>query len=183
MHADAGGRCLADIVIRSPENIACDGGTVDSGTCVCPSGFSLMRAAANAGGGTCVRTNAENCLGGEMTVSGKCLCNGQVTMSGETYLLAYSNGKCLPMNCPVTAMKDGKCGATASVEPSSEPERRGRPAPREASDNSDEELHRRHCGRGTVLTRAGCVPAQRRLPYIYRQYYRSYRFPGAMSPY
>jgi hypothetical protein len=179
MLADPSGRCIADIVTRVPENIACDGGTLSNGACVCPSGFVPMRAAGNAGRGTCVRTDAENCLGGEMTVAGKCLCSGQVTMSGDTYLLEYSRGKCLPMSCPVTAMKDGKCGATASVEPGSEPERKGRPAPREARDNSGEEPQRRRCGRGSVLTRSGCVPAHRRLPDIYRQYYRNYRFPGA----
>jgi hypothetical protein len=178
MHADASGRCVADIAIHPPDNIVCDGGTVSNGACVCPSGFKVMGAPGSAGG-TCIRTDADNCLGGEMTVSGKCLCNGQVTMSGETYLLEYSNGKCLPMRCPVTAMKDGTCGPSLAAEPSTEPERKGKTAPREAS---DEEPHRRHCGRGMVLTRAGCVPAHRRLPDIYREYYRGYQLPG-VSPY
>jgi hypothetical protein len=188
-HPDAAsGNCLADIVTRRPETIVCDGGTVSNGACVCPSGFNVMPAAGNAGGGTCVRTNAENCLGGELTVTGKCLCNGQVRMDGETYLLEYSNGKCLPMRCPVTALlRNGKCGSTTSAEPSIEPETKGRPAPKrddkdskETRDASDDGDHRRHCGRGRVMTHSGCVPAQRQLHDIYRQYYRNYRFPHTM---
>jgi len=71
-----------------------------------------MPASGNAGGGICVKTKAENCLGGELTVSGTCLCNGQVVMSGETYLLEYSRGKCVPKRCPVqTQRRGGKCVA------------------------------------------------------------------------
>jgi hypothetical protein len=175
-HSDASGRCLADIVNQAPDNMVCDGGNVSNGACVCPSGFRLMRAAGNAGG-TCVRTDADSCLGGELTVSGKCICSGQVTMSGETYLLEYSNGKCLPMRCPVSAMQNGRCGATTSAEPGAEP--KARPAPKGVKDTSDDEPRRRHCGRGMVLTRSGCVPVQHRLQDIYRQYYRNYQFPGA----
>ena len=185
-HADSGsGRCLADIAVRPPATIACDGGTPSNGVCVCPSDFKLVPTADNTEGGICVRTDAENCQGGELTVGGRCMCNGQVTMSGETYLLEYSNGKCLPMNCPVEAMKDGKCGTTASAEPATEPEDRGRPAQRrhrETRDHSEEAEHRRHCGRGLVLTRVGCVPAERRLNDIYHQYYRNYQFPGMAPP-
>jgi hypothetical protein len=177
MVANASGRCVADIVTPLPDDNACDGGTVSKGACICPSGFVQLRVTANNGRGTCVRTNAENCLGGEMTVDGKCLCSGQVTMSGETYLLEYSHGKCLPMNCPITAMKGGRCGTTASVDQSPEPERRSRPAPREARDVSDDEPpHRRHCGSGRVMTRDGCVRVRRHLPDMYQQYYRGYRY-------
>jgi hypothetical protein len=78
--------------------------------CVCPAGFSLRPAGDGAAGGTCVETNAENCLGGELTVSGICQCNAQVVMSGETYELEFVRGKCLPKRCPVlTIAKDGKC--------------------------------------------------------------------------
>ena len=184
-HADiASGRCAADIAVQ-PENLTCDGGTLSNGACVCPSGFNLMPAAGNAGGGTCVRTDAENCQGGELTVSGRCLCNGQVTISGETYLLAYSNGKCLPMSCPISAMKDSKCGATASTQPTAEPETKPRPAPKETRQTRNhpgESEHRRHCGRGMVLTRVGCMPVERPLNDLYHQYYRNYQFPGTASP-
>ena len=188
-HAEAAsGRCLADSLTRAPEKITvCDGGTLGNGACTCPAGFSLMPAAE--GGGVCARTHAETCLGGELTVSGQCICNGQVTMSGETYLLEYSNGKCLPMRCPVTAMSpDGKCGAASSPAPSlaSEPkgeskddskrESRGRPAreARDTRDDADEPRHR--CGHGRVLTRGGCVPAHRH--GLYWHYYRAYRYLG-----
>jgi hypothetical protein len=190
-HPDSGGHCVADIVKRAPEPaIACDGGTVSNGACACPQGFSVMPAPGNAAGGTCARTNAENCLGGELTVSGKCVCNGQVTMDGETYLLEFANGKCLPMRCPVTALRDGKCGATAKASP--EGEAKERPAPRETGqtketretrDTSDDDERRHHCGRGMVYTRAGCVAAHRRHDWdgnesSLRQYYRNlYRGP------
>jgi hypothetical protein len=192
-HLDAGGHCAADVVTRAPEPaIACDGGTVSNGACACPQGFSLMPAPGNAAGGTCARTNAENCLGGELTVSGKCVCNGQVTMDGETYLLEYANGKCLPMRCPLTALRDGKCGANSTAKASPEPEAKERPAPREprqtretkaTRDTSDDDEHRHHCGRGMVLTRSGCVAAHRRPDRdgnesSLRQYYRNlYRGP------
>jgi hypothetical protein len=181
------GRCLADSLTRAPElAIVCDGGTATGGTCVCPSGFRLMPATGNADGGSCVRTNAENCLGGELTASGKCLCNGQVTMDGETYLLEYSSGKCLPMRCPVTAqLRDGRCVSTPSPQLSAEPEPKARPAPSETKDvkeTSDESESRQHCGRGMIRTRSGCVPARRREPDInesrLRQYYRNYQIPG-----
>jgi hypothetical protein len=56
------------------------------------------------------------CLGGELTAGGKCLCSGQVTMSGETYLLEYSRGKCLPMRCPVSELNDGKCTTSPTLQ-------------------------------------------------------------------
>jgi hypothetical protein len=185
---DAGLRCVADISPRGPElpAIVCNGGTVTNGACACPPGFNLMPSAGNAEGGTCARADANNCLGGELTVSGKCICSGQVTMDGETYLLEYSGGKCLPMRCPVTALRDGKCGAaTTSVQPGAEPERKGRPAKevKETRDTSDEDEHRRHCGRGMVMTRSGCVAAHRRQNWegTARQYYRHY-YPGPVTP-
>jgi len=148
---------------------------------VCPSGFNLKPTDDNVGG-TCVRTDAENCLGGELTVSGKCMCSGRVTMDGETYPLEYSRGKCLPSRCPKTAMwRDGRCVANASPQLSSEPKQQ--PA-KEAKDASGDSEPRRHCERGMVLTRSGCVPARRRVQDYesrLRQYYRNYRFPG-MKP-
>jgi hypothetical protein len=171
-------------LLRPEPAIVCDGGTVTDGACACPQGFNLVPAAA--GGGTCARANADNCLGGELTTSGKCICNGQVTMDGETYLLEYSNGKCLPMRCPVTALHDGKCGAaTTSAQPSAEPERKGQPSKevRETRETSDEDEHRRHCGRGMVMTRSGCVAAHRRQDWegTARQYYRNY-YQGPVTP-
>jgi hypothetical protein len=164
-----------DKITRAPElPIVCDGGTLNDGACTCPAGFNLAAAPGNAAGGTCVRTNAENCLGGELTTGGRCICNGQVTMDGVTYLLEYSNGKCLPMRCPVTAMSGGKCVSTSSTEPGSEAEPGRRPAARDDRQTQDEPQARHHCGRGMVHTRAGCVSARRHLPGIYRQYYRDY---------
>jgi hypothetical protein len=190
-HLDgASGRCVADISTRAPQPvIACDGGTVTNGACACPQGFNLMPASGDAEGGTCARTNAENCLGGELTVSGKCMCSGQVTMDGETYLLEYSNGKCLPMRCPVTALRDGKCGTNPSAKASQEPENKERPAPREARETRDapeESEHGRHCGRGMIHTRSGCVEARRRRDWdenaaSARQYYRRL-YPGPVTP-
>lgn len=189
-HADgASGRCVADISPRRPEPAACDGGTVTNGACACPQGFSLVPAAGNAGGGTCARTDADNCLGGELTVGGKCICSGQVTMDGETYLLEYSGGKCLPMRCPVSALHDGKCGATTtSAQPSAEPEGKERPAPtketKEVRDRSDEDEHRRHCGHGMVATHSGCIAAHRRSSDWEgraRQYYHNL-YPGSVTP-
>jgi hypothetical protein len=86
----------------------CDGGTVDAaGQCACPAGFNLLPAAS---GETCVKTHAANCLGGDLTVAGACLCDGNVTMSGETYALEFVGGKCVPKRCPDhTYLKDGKC--------------------------------------------------------------------------
>jgi hypothetical protein len=192
-HLDAASaRCVADIAARKPENFVCDGGTASNGSCLCPSGYNLMPTGGNASGGICVRTNAENCQGGQQTVSGRCMCNGQVTMSGETYLLEFTNGKCLPMHCPVTALlRDGKCGTTSSSaepvvepehKPESKPENTSKPAPKEARqrrDDSDEDEHRHHCRHGMVMTRVGCVPAHRDrdrdLNDLYRQY-RNYRY-------
>ncbi len=174
----------ADSFTRAPQvAIVCDGGTVTNGTCACPAGFNLMPSAGNAGG-TCVRTNAENCLGGELTVSGKCMCSGQVTLDGETYLLEYANGKCLPMRCPVTALsRDGRCVASASPQLSSQPD--AKPV-KETKDTADDSKPRHRCERGMVYTRSGCVPARRRAQDNYelrlRQYYRNYQFRGMMEP-
>jgi hypothetical protein len=169
----------SEMITRAPDlAIVCDGGTVTNGACSCPAGYRVMAARGNAGGGTCVRTNAENCLGGELTVSGQCICSGQVTMDGETYLLEYSKGKCLPMRCPVTAMSGGKCVSSSAAEPRPEAEpkgeSRGRPAARDDTQTQDEPEARHHCGRGMVRTRAGCAPVRSHLPSIYRQYYRNY---------
>jgi hypothetical protein len=165
--------------------VMCDGGNVISGGCVCPAGFHVMAISGVAAGGRCVRTDAENCLGGELTVSGVCQCNGQVRMSGEVYLLEFVKGKCIPKRCPVqTVLKDGKC-LTASATP--EPEETGKLAPvKEASkdpkdkekDADDDEDHRRHCGRGMVRSRSGeCVAMRRRVPSsaFARQYFRMYQ--------
>jgi hypothetical protein len=193
-HPDATGRCVADIVIparKADETMVCNGGTVANGGCACPAGFSLMPAAGNSSGGACVKTDAENCLGGELTVSGTCLCNGQVVMSGETYLLEYASGKCVPKRCPVeTLLKDGKCVATSAATP--EPEATTKPAsPRESpKEESEQAEHHRRCGHGMIHTRSGCVAPHRRLPGIYgnaaasvRQYYRMYQVPGgSMAP-
>ena len=189
-HVDAtSGRCVADSGSpRQPEQpaIVCNGGTVTNGACACPQGFKLMPTAGSAAVGTCARTDADNCLGGELTVSGKCICSGQVTMDGETYLLEYSAGKCLPMRCPVTALHDGKCAATTtSAQPGAEPESTDRPLPtKEARERPDEDGHRRHCGHGMVATHAGCVAAHRRSSNWEgraRQYYRSL-YPGSVTP-
>jgi len=217
-HLDAGGHCVADVApvppalpppaVVSPvparkadDTVVCDGGTVTGGRCVCPAGYNVMPASDGAGGGTCVRMNAENCLGGELTVSGTCLCNGQVVMSGETYLLEYARGKCVPKRCPVqTELKDGKCVAISAVSPGTEPEAKPKPASKEPAKEATKETpkemteegeRRPHCGRGMVRTRNGCVAA-RKLPGIYAapppalgapqsslsKYYRSYQFPG-----
>jgi hypothetical protein len=161
-------------------NLVCDGGAVAGDACTCPAGFHLTAAGGNRAGGTCVRTNAENCLGGELTVTGTCLCNAQVVMSGETYLLEYANGKCVPKRCPVqTLLKDGKCIATSAASPGAEPVEKSKPA---STDVSEEDEHRHRCGHGMVRTHAGCVAARRRLPVIYGNglggYYRTYQFPG-----
>lgn len=184
----AGARCVADISPRRPEPaIVCDGGTVTSGACACPQGYHLLPAAGNNAGGTCARMDADNCLGGEMTVSGKCICSGQVRMDGETYLLEYSAGKCLPMRCPVTALHDGKCGAATTTSTQPEPESKGRPAPkevRESRETSDDSEHRRHCGHGMIASRSGCVPARHRpsdWDETARRYYRNY-YPGPVTP-
>jgi hypothetical protein len=175
-HYDAAsGRCIVDAATAKPNtNIVCDGGTLSNGACRCPAGFDLMQTPGTPGG-LCARTDADNCLGGELTVSGKCVCDGQVTMSGEIYLLEYSNGKCLPMSCPVTALlRSGKCPSSSSAEPGEEQ----RPAPRQAREAEDDSEPHHHCGHGMVYTRSGCVPARRHAPEEYRRYYQNYHLPG-----
>ena len=153
---------------KADEPLLCDGGSASGGRCVCPAGYVVMppRGDGGGGGGTCVRTDASNCQGGELTVSGACLCNGQVVMSGETYLLEYSRGKCLPMRCPVTELKEGKCTTSPTLQSTEEAEPKKRPAPTRA-----ESEPRRRCGRGMVQTRSGCVAAHRRWDDYYGDYY------------
>jgi hypothetical protein len=120
-HLDAGsGSCVADIVParKASDSVVCDGGALTDGRCACPAGFDLMPASGTvAGGGTCVKTNAPNCLGGELTVAGTCFCNGRVTMSGESYALELVGGKCVPKRCPEhTYLKDGKCVASSDKD-------------------------------------------------------------------
>jgi hypothetical protein len=99
-------------VAAAPIAILCDGGTVSGSTCACPGGYTLLPATSGSGG-TCVRSNAENCRGGVQTVAGICLCDGRVTMSGETYALEFVNGKCVPKRCAdQTYLKEGKCVAS-----------------------------------------------------------------------
>jgi hypothetical protein len=175
------GQCVADAAPVPPpvpplvspattkaDDVVCDGGRVAGGQCLCPAGFKVLATRATANGGTCVKTNAENCLGGELTVSGTCLCNGQVVMSGETYLLEYTNGKCVPKRCPVqTQWREGKCVALTAVSPASEPERASKPAKETAKPTAaDEDDHRPHCRRGMVRTRNGCVAVRHSLPLI-----------------
>ena len=122
-HLDAGA-CIADSSPASPtrqlttavrppvETITCEGGTVTSGKCTCPAEFRLLAAPSGAGG-SCVRNNAENCRGGDLTAAGTCLCSGRVTMSGETYALELVGGKCVPKRCPAeTYLRDGQCVAS-----------------------------------------------------------------------
>jgi hypothetical protein len=118
-------------------------------------------------GGTCVRTDAESCLGGELTVGGTCLCNGQVVMSGETYLLEYTNGKCVPKRCPVqTQWREGRCVAISAIAPNPEGEAKPKPAP--SHEPRERTEHRHHpCGRGMIRTHSGCVAAHHRVPEIY----------------
>jgi hypothetical protein len=146
-HVD-GGACITDAPPASPRTlitITCNGGTASDGRCTCPTGFQLMAAGTDQGG-TCVRANADNCLGGQMTVAGECLCNGQVTMSGQVYDLEFSRGKCVPKRCP----RDGPC-VTAAAKPD-----------RDASPRLSAEEQPRDCGRGMIATRHGCVPARHR---------------------
>jgi len=197
-HPDtASGACVADapaapvappIAPVAPAlAIACNGGTVTNGACVCPSGFNLMSSEGNtANGGTCVKAHAETCLGGELTVNGTCLCNGQVVMSGETYGLEYVNGKCVPKRCPEqTILKGSRCLAisTTAAAPASQAVS---PAPPKEADEADERTH--HCGKGMVRSHSGCVPARRRypvgigtIPPELQRYYRDYRMPGVSS--
>jgi hypothetical protein len=146
---------------KADDSVVCDGGTLNNGTCSCPAGFNLLPANDNfPASGTCVRTNAENCLGGELTVAGKCLCNGRVTMSGETYGLELAGGKCIPKRCPEqTYLKNGKCAAVSDKGDTPEDKSKPDPGP------SDEPA--RHCGRGMVRTHAGCVFARRRYPALF----------------
>ena len=196
-HPDAAsGACVADAPVtpapppvapKPAVTIVCSGGTVASGTCVCPSGFNLMSSDGSAAnGGTCVKTHADNCLGGELTVSGACLCNGQVVMSGETYGLEYVNGKCVPKRCPEqTILKSGKCIALSSTAAAPEPQPTRVAAPKQAD---EEDEHRHHCGHGMVHTHSGCVSARRHypvgigaIPPDLQRYYRNYQTPGFSS--
>ena len=148
-HVD-GGACITDVAPpsvppRALITITCIGGTASDGQCTCPAGFQLMAAGADPGS-TCVRTNADNCLGGQMTVTGACLCNGQVTMSGQVYDLEFARGKCVPKRCP----RDGPC-ATAAVKPDANT------SPKLSSEEPPPD-----CDHGMVPTRHGCVPARHR---------------------
>jgi hypothetical protein len=163
---------------------------VSAGNCVCPAGFNLRPASDGAAGGYCVKTNAENCLGGEMTVAGACQCNAQVVMSGQTYDLEFVRGKCVPKLCPVlTVAKDGKCVATSAKSDGVEPDTKaGAASPKALNEEaSDDDEHRRPCGHGMIRTRSGCAPSHRRHPGYaapvglggYPGYYdRLYKFPG-----
>jgi len=173
---------------KADEPVICDGGTASGGSCVCPGGYIVMPPRGGGGGGTCVRTDAENCQGGELTVSGTCMCNGQVIMSGETYLLEYTHGKCVPKRCPVsTEMRGGKCISVSAVAPAPEPEPKAEPKARSKENkDADEGEHHHGCGRGMVRTHSGCVVARRKMPVIappigLPQYYRTYEFPGNSS--
>jgi len=149
-HAD-GSACVADALPPGPPppraliTVTCNGGTASNGQCTCPAGFELTPAGTDAGG-TCARSNAENCIGGAMTVAGQCLCNGQVTMSGQVYDLEFGKGQCVPKRWP----RDGPC-VTAAAKPDAD-------APPKLSS----EERPRDCGRGMVATRHGCVPARHR---------------------
>ena len=205
-----GGRCTADASVSAPsapaiapaavappippplpqqatrkpdEPMVCDGGTASNGRCVCPAGYAVMPPLGGGSGGTCVRTDAANCQGGELTVNGSCMCNRQVVMSGETYLLEYTNGKCVPKRCPIsTEMRDGKCISVSAVTPAPEPEPKAKP--KETKDADEDERHR-GCGHGMVRTHSGnCVIARPKMPAMpappgLNQYYRNYHFPGA----
>jgi hypothetical protein len=187
---DASGSCLANVIPSIPQaprpavNIVCDGGQLSGGLCSCPAGFKLKPAGDNvAAGGSCVRTDAENCLGGELTVSGTCLCNRRVIMSGEEYALEYANGKCVPQRCPIVALREGRCASATAKSGNGEPEEKAKPASPKVV--LEEPEQRRHCGRGMIRTRSGCAPARRKSPSFYESgpaglsgYYRSYQFPG-----
>src|SRR5271165_3017420 len=202
-HLDAAsGTCVADLPItpvapvtavtppvtpRPAIAIVCTGGTVSNGICICPAGFDLMSTDGNPGnGGACVKTHADNCLGGELTVSGICLCTGQVVMSGETYGLEYANGKCVPKRCPEqTVLKGGKCLAISTTAAAPEPEA-AKPSP--PKETADEDEHRHHCGHGMVHSHSGCVQVRHRYPVgigavppDLQRYYRNYQMPGFSS--
>jgi hypothetical protein len=159
-------------------HIVCEGGTVSGGQCACPTGFKLMPADGVAGS-ACLRTDAETCLGGELTVAGVCHCNGQVTMSGEVYGLEYVNGKCVPKRCPIdTVPKGGRCLAVSDTG-KADPDEGKSTSPKVSSSDEPE---RQHCGHGMIQTRAGCVAARRHHPVpngissLYRNYQQ--RFPS-----
>ena len=187
---DANGSCVANVIPPVPQapkpavNIVCDGGQLSGGACSCPAGFRLKPAGDNAAaGGTCIRTDAENCLGGELTVSGTCLCNRRVIMSGEEYALEYVNGKCVPQRCSIAELKDGKCSSAVAKSGNAEPEEKTKPAPPKLASEGEE--RRPHCGHGMIRTHSGCVPARRRSQGFYESgpaglsgYYRTYQFPG-----
>jgi hypothetical protein len=163
---------------KTADKLVCDGGSVTNGRCACPAGFALMPDSLNSGGGTCVKSHTESCLGGELTVDGKCLCNGQVVMSGETYLLEHVRGKCVPKQCPVqTLLRDGKCVATSADSPATSPDLAGSPKPALPKEAAEEGEHRYRCGQGKVPTRSGCATAHRRSSRfsLRRYYYRMYR--------
>jgi hypothetical protein len=152
---------------KADDRIICDGGGVSAGACVCPAGFGLRPAGDSAAGGTCVKTNAENCLGGELTVSGTCQCNAQVVMSGETYELEFVRGKCVPKRCPLlTIAKDGKCVSASAASDGIEADTNAGATPPKASgeEASDDDEHPHHCGQGMIRTRSGsgCVSTHRR---------------------
>ncbi|WP_280705662.1 hypothetical protein [Bradyrhizobium sp. BR13661] len=112
-HAE-GGVCIIDAAPppappRALVTIACNDRPASDGRCLCPAGFQLMPTGADQVG-TCVRPHADNCLGGQMTVAGQCLCIGQVTMSGQVYDLEFAHGKCVPKRCP----RDGPCVTAAA---------------------------------------------------------------------
>jgi hypothetical protein len=185
---DASGSCLANVIPAVPQapkpavNIECDGGQLSGGACTCPAGFRLEPAS-----GRCIRTDADNCLGGDLTVAGTCLCNRRVIMSGEEYALEYVNGKCVPQRCSIAALKDGKCVSAVAKSGNGEPEEKTKPAPPKLASEDEEPRH--HCGRGMIRTHAGCVSLRRRIPGFYESgpaglpgYYRSYQFPGNSSP-
>ncbi|MGH6777013.1 MAG: hypothetical protein ACRECL_03235 [Bradyrhizobium sp.] len=139
-----------------------------------------------AGGGMCVKLHAENCLGGELTVSGACLCNAQVVMSGKTYGLKDIGGKCLPTRCPLhTVLKGDQCIAASSAASAPGPETAKPAPPRQAVRKGK---YPRRCGRGMVRTHSGCVAARRRhgrrtydIPGELRRYYRTYGLRGFSS--
>jgi hypothetical protein len=171
-HRDAAGTsCIADAPAAvappaaaiAPPPTLCNGGTRRDGACVCPAGFDLMSTDSNpANGGTCVKVHADNCLGGELTVSGTCLCNGRVLMSGETYALEFLNGKCVPKRCSEqTVLTGGRCLAISTSPAAPAPDAPLPAGPKQA-DAGDQ--RRQRCGHGMVRTHAGCVPARRRTP-------------------
>jgi hypothetical protein len=190
---DASGSCLADVIPAVPQttkpaiHIVCDGGQLSGGSCACPAGFKLKPAGDDpAAGGSCIRTDAENCLGGELTVAGTCTCTHRVIMSGEEYGLEYVKGKCVPQRCPIAALKDGACVAAAPKSASGEPDEETKAAPPKLASEGGE--HPRHCGRGMIRTHSGCVSVRRRFLGLYESgrtglsgYFRSHPIPGTSN--